>query len=80
MVLAEPDVDGVAGKVGSVAAEQGGLRVQGATGEDPAGVCPPGAVVRGVRVAFVVGVLMMDAVGGYPEDGAALEREGAAQR
>jgi len=41
-------------------------------------VCPPGAVVRGVGVAFLIGVLMMDAVSGYPEDGAALKREAAA--
>jgi hypothetical protein len=68
----------VAGEVGGVAAEQRGLGVHGAAGEDPAGVGPPGAVVRGVRVAFVVGVLMMDAVGGDPEDGSALERHGAA--
>ena len=78
VVLGEPDVDLVAGEVGGVAAEQRGLGVQGAAGEDPAGVCPPGAVVRGVRIAFVVGVLMMDAVGGDPEDGSALKRHGAA--
>ncbi len=76
--FAEPDVALVAGEVGSVAAEQRGLGVEGATGDDPAGVRPPGAVVRGVRVAFVVGVLMMDAVGGDPEDGSAFEGEGAA--
>ena len=63
------------GEVGGVAAEQRGLGVQCAAGEDPAGVSPPGAVVRGVRVAFVVGVLMMDAVGGYPEDGSAFKGE-----
>ncbi len=68
----------VAGEVGGVAAEERGLRVQGAAGENPAGVSPPGAVVRSVRVAFVVGVLMMDAMGGYPEDGSALEGERAA--
>ena len=39
---------------------------------------PPGAVVRGVRVAFVVGVLVMDAMGGDPEDRSALKRHGAA--
>ena len=68
----------VAGEVGGVAAQQGGLRVERAAGEDPAGVGPPGAVVRGVRVAVVVGVLMVDAVGGDPEDGSAFERHGAA--
>src|ERR1700679_1541333 len=71
VVLREPDVDGVAGEVGSVAAEESGLGVQRAAGENPAGVGPPGAVLRCVRVAFLVGVLMMDAVRGYPEDGAA---------
>jgi hypothetical protein len=77
VVFAEPDVDGVLGEVGGVAAEEGGFGVEGATGEDPAGVGPPGAVVRGVRVAFVVGVLMMDAMSGDPEDGTALEGEAA---
>jgi hypothetical protein len=80
VIFAEPDVDRVAGEVRGVAAEEGGLRVHGATGEDPAGVCPPGAVVRGVRVAFLIGVLMVDAVSGYPEDRAALEREAATHR
>jgi len=41
-------------------------------------VGPPGSVVRGVGVAFLVGVLMMDAVCGDPEDGTALKRETAA--
>ena len=80
MVFAEPDVALVAGEVGGVAAEQGGFGVQGAAGDDPAGVGPPGAVVRGVRVAVVVGVLMMDAMGGDPEDGSALERHGCRRR
>ena len=76
--LGEPDVATVAGEVGGVAAEQGGLGVEGAAGEDPTGVGPPGAVARSVRVAFVVGVLMMDAMGGDPEDGTAFEGHGAA--
>jgi hypothetical protein len=78
VILAEPDVDAVLGEVGGVAAEERGLRVQGAAGEDPAGVSPPGAVVRSVWVALVVRVLMVDAVGGYPEDGSTLEGERAA--
>ena len=78
VVLAEPDVHGVSGEVGGVTTEEGSLGVQGAAGEDPAGVCPPGAVVRSVWVAFVVGVLMMDAMGGDPEDGSALKGEAAA--
>ena len=78
VVLREPDVNLVAGEVGSVAAEQRGFGVHGAAGENPAGVGPEGSVDRGVRVAFLVGVLMVDAVGGDPEDRSALERHGAA--
>src|SRR5579875_592696 len=78
MEAAEPDLALVAGEVGGVAAQEGGFRVQGAAGEDPAGMRPPRAIMRGVRVAFVVGVLMMDAVRGDPEDGTALKRHGAA--
>ena len=78
VVAGEPDVAAVAGEVGGVAAEQGGLGVEGAAGDDPTGVRPPGAVAGSVRVAFVVGVLMMDAMGGDPEDGAAFEGHGAA--
>src|SRR5579871_5387726 len=80
VVLAEPDVDWIAGEIGSVTAEESGFGVHGTSREDPAGVCPPGAVVRRVGVTLVIGVLMMDAVGGYPEDGTALEREAAAHR
>jgi hypothetical protein len=72
VVFGEPDVALIAGEVGGVAAEQSGLGVECAAGDDPAGVRPPGAILWGVRVAFVVGVLMMDAVGGDPEDRSAL--------
>ena len=68
----------IAGKVRSVTAQQRGLGVEGAAGDNPSRVGPPGAVVRGVRVAVVVGVLMVDAVSGDPEDGSAFQRHGAA--
>src|SRR5271154_2937076 len=66
VVFAEPDVDAVLGEIGGVAAEESGLGVESAAGENPAGVSPPGAVVRSVWVTLVVGVLVMDAVGGDP--------------
>src|SRR6185312_11509863 len=78
VILREPDVDLLAGEIGGVATEQGGLRVQSASGEDPAGVCPPRAVVRCVWIAFVVRVLMMDAMCGDPEDRSTFERHRAA--
>lgn len=46
--------------------------------QDPSHVRPPGAVDRGMRIAFLVGELMMNAVCGYPEDRAAFERQGRA--
>ena len=76
--FAEPDVNPVAGKIWSIAAEEGGFGVEGAAREDPTGVCPPGTVVGSVWVAFLVRVLMMDTVSGYPEDGSAFESEAAA--
>jgi hypothetical protein len=78
VILAEPDVDGILGEVGSVASQESGFGVQSAAGEDPAGVSPLGAVVWSVGVALVVGVLMMNAMSGYPEDWTALKREAAA--
>src|ERR1700733_14430968 len=43
--------------------------------QNPVDVCPPSAIVRRVRIAFVVAELMMNTMRGYPEDGAALKRE-----
>ena len=67
------------GEVGRVARQHRGVVVQPLAGEDPAHVRPAGAFARRVRIAFVVGVLMMDAVRGDPEDRSALERQRAAE-
>jgi len=77
VVLRQPDVDAVAREVRSVTAEERGLGVESATGKNPTGVSPPGSIVGGVGIACLVGVLMMDAVGSYPEDGPAFEGEAA---
>ena len=78
MIFAEPDVDRIFGEVGGITAQECGLGVKGATGENPASVSPPGSIVRSVGVTFLVGVLMMDAVGGYPEDRTAFKCEASA--
>src|SRR5579875_1087839 len=41
-------------------------------------MCPPCAVVRGVRIAILIRVLMMHPVRGHPEDRSALKRHGSA--
>ena len=78
VIFGEPDVEAVAGEVGHVAGKADGLGVHRFTGDDPADVRPPGAFLRSVRVAGVVAVLVMDAVGADPADGSAFERECAA--
>src|SRR5687767_10277724 len=50
------------------------------THEDPSHMCPEGALTRRVRVAFLIRLLMMDAMRRDPEDRSALERERAANR
>jgi len=46
---------------------------------DPAHVCPQTAIARRVRIAFLVGILVMDAVCRNPGDGAALKSKRAAE-
>ncbi len=78
MVFAQPDQEAILGQIGCVAGHQRGLVVQGIAGENPAGVGPPSAIMRGVRVAFAVGKLVMNPVGGNPEDRSAFQGECAA--
>jgi hypothetical protein len=47
---------------------------------DPAHVRPEETLSRRMRVAMLIGLLMMDAMNGNPEYGAALKRERTAKR
>src|SRR5258708_10141691 len=76
VVLAEPNVESVAGQVRRIALENLGLRMQGFTEEYPTGVSPPSTFARSVGVAFVVADLMMYTVRRDPEDRPTLKREG----
>ena len=78
MIFAQQHVEAVFGEVRSVAAEHGGVLMERLAVHDPSRMRPPGAVDRSVRVAGLVAVLVMDAVGGYPKDRTALEGERAA--
>ena len=62
-------------EVGDIAVKNLGLRVQGVAPEQPAGVGPPTAFAGSVGVAVLVAELVMDAMGGHPEDGSALKSE-----
>jgi hypothetical protein len=76
--LADPDVELVFAEIGDVGEKIGGVVVHGGAGEEPAHVGPEAAFAGGVRVTCLVGVLVMHAVGGYPEDRTALQGECAA--
>ena len=78
MPLADPDVELVFAEVGDVGEEFGGVVVHGFAGDEPADMGPESSFAGRVRVAFLVGVLVMLAVGSDPEDGSSLEREAAA--
>ena len=71
-------VDAIAGQVRHVAREHGGIVVQTRAAEDPAGVGPPRAFPRRVRIALAIRMLVVDAVSGHPEDRPSLQRERAA--
>ena len=70
----------VLGQIGRVLRHQAGVVVVGFAQEDPAAVRPPGSVVRRVRIARLVGFLMMDPVRGDPENGSAFEASARRKR
>jgi len=77
MPVADPQMEFVLTEVGNQGQEVVGVVVQSAAGDQPAHVRPESAVLRGVRVAWLVGVPMMHAMDADPEDGTALEGEGS---
>ena len=78
VVVVQPDVEAVLRQIGSVLRHHPGVVVIGLAEQDPADVRPEGAIARRMRIARLVGLLMMDAMGGHPEDRPAFERQRAA--
>ncbi len=75
MIFRDPDVKFVFGEIGDVAGQSGRVVMHGLAHQDPAHVGPPLAVARRMRIAILIGVAMVNAVRGHPENRAALERE-----
>jgi len=75
IVFRDPDVELVLGEVGDVASERGRVVVHGLAHENPAHVGPPLSIHGRVRIAFVVGKLVMHAMRGDPENRAAFKSE-----
>src|ERR1017187_6710810 len=78
MPLADPDVEFVLAKIGNVGQQALDLVVHGFAAHDPSHVRPEAAVARAVRVAGLVGELVMHAMRGHPEDRSTFERQGGA--
>src|SRR5277367_4809274 len=78
MIFAQPNLEAILGQIGSIASHESCLVVQGIAGENPPRVRPPSAIMGSVGVTFAVSKLVMNAVGGYPEDRSPLERQRAA--
>src|SRR5215469_5401877 len=68
MILAQPDVEAVFREIGSVPRQHYCLRVQRFPAQNPAQVRPPTAFSGSMRVAGLVGKLMMHAMRPHPED------------
>ena len=80
VVRVQPAVERIARQIGSISSHQSGLVVVALSHDHPQHVRPPAAVARAVRIAGLVGKLVMDAVSANPEDRPAFERERCANR
>src|SRR5271169_5007159 len=75
VILANPEVKLVLAQVGNVRQQFGVVVVEGLPHEDPTHVRPEAPVTRRVWIPRLVGELMMNAVGGHPEDWTAFQRK-----
>src|SRR5437660_306220 len=77
--LADPGMKLVFAQFGNIRKKLRRMVLHGAPGDDPSHVRPEAAMERGMRVAFFVSILMMDAMHCHPEKRSALQGQGAAQ-
>src|ERR1700683_2368900 len=75
VIFRDPDVKLVFGEIGNVTGECGCVVMHGLAHQDPAHVSPPLAIDRGMRVAFVIRILVMNAMRGHPENRSAFKGE-----
>src|SRR6476620_10292728 len=78
MPLADPHLKFILAKVGHKRKQFLATALHRVASHDPSHVSPKPAVARGVRIAVLVGVLVVDAVGAYPADRTALKRQRSA--
>src|SRR5579862_9526351 len=68
MIFGDPDMELGFGEVRNVARQGAGVLVQAFAHQNPSHVGPPLAIERCVRIAFLIGELMMNAVSRDPEN------------
>src|SRR4029077_12432794 len=78
VILRNPDVKLVLGQVGNVAGQSGRVVVHGLAHQNPAHMRPPLSISWGMRVAFLVRMLVVNSMCGHPENGAAFESKSRA--
>src|ERR1700722_14819676 len=70
---ADPHMEFVFAKVRNKGQKLCRVVMHGLPRQEPANVSPEAAIMRRVRIAFFVGVLVMHAMDGHPEDWAAFQ-------
>ncbi len=77
MIGVQPDIEAIFGQVWRVLGHQWSIAVFALSDKKPAEVSPPAAITGRVRIAGLIGFLVMDSMGRNPEDRSALERQRA---
>src|SRR5580692_9794685 len=78
MIFGDPDMKLVFCQIRHITRQRCSVVMHGFPGQNPAHVRPPLTVDRRVRIAFVIGKLMMNAMRGYPEDWSAFKSQSCA--
>src|SRR5947209_20274463 len=78
MIVVQPHVETMPGEVGCVFRHHRPIGLLVVTDQQPTYMRPPGSVTWRMRVGRLVGFLMVNTMRGHPEDGSALQCEGAA--
>lgn len=80
MPTADPDMKLVLAKIGDIRQKLSGMAVHRLARHDPTNVRPQTTVAGRMWIAFLVGVLVMNAVRGDPEYRSTFKSQGSAQR
>ena len=75
VIAVQPPIERHGGQIRRVLGHQRRVVMVGVAEQNPAHVGPEAAVARRMRIAIVVGMLMVNAMGGDPEDRTTLERQ-----